>query len=227
MAHYLGALLKYLAALAIFVFSVSRSYAFFSEIAPPDMPWFVWAAMGLTEFGLICWLFVFKLQHHSDSHKTIAVVMIFVCVVAVLFTDAMELAKMFHITVIIAGIYYYVLIVLFAAHLIAFIADFFVGYFANHSFYGAPPQHGGQRAPLKEAERPAYGDGLPEQRSYAASGEVETRGPKGPGLVVRAAAAMVDAGQQVRELAEEKRRQRKEPDPLAEASQEDEADQGS
>ncbi len=136
MSHYLGALFKMLAATAVFVFSVSLSYSFFVAIEPPAMPWFVWAAMGLTEFGLVCWLAVFMLQKHHDAHKTLAFVMVFVCLIAVMFTDAMELARLFGTVFFLANLYYYGLIVLLLAHFLAFVLDFFIGYFSKYSFSG-------------------------------------------------------------------------------------------
>lgn len=135
MAHYLGAFFKYLAAAAILVFSVSLSYSFFVQIAPAHMPWFVWAALGLTEIGLVCWLAVFMMQEHHDAHKTLALIMIFVCLAAVLFTDSVELARLFGTTFFLASIYYYALIVLFAAHLLAFVIDFFISYFSRYAFH--------------------------------------------------------------------------------------------
>lgn len=136
MSHFVGAVFKYLAATAIFVFSLSLSYTYFSAIAPSNMPWFVLAAMGLTEIGFICWLAVFMLQRHNDAHKTIAFLMIFVCMAAVLFTDAVELSHMFGTTFFLTQYYYYGLIILLLAHFLAFALDFFVSYFEKYSFSG-------------------------------------------------------------------------------------------
>ncbi len=161
MSHYIGGFFKYLAALLIFIFSLSLSYTFFSSIAPANMPWFVGAALGLTEFGLICWLAVFMLQEHHDAHKTLALIMIFVCMLAVIFTDAVELARQFGTTFFLASIYYYGLIVVFCAHLLALIIDFFISYFATHSFRGqhpSPPKGGETVDPLEQEY---------EQRTFA------------------------------------------------------------
>lgn len=154
MSHFLGGFFKYLAAALIFVFSVSLSYTFFSSIAPANMPWFTGAALGLTEFGLICWLAVFMLQKHHDVHKTLAFIMIFVCVIAVIFTDAVELARQFGTTFFLASLYYYGLIVVFCAHLLALIVDFFISYFEKVSFHGqhSPAPKGGETVdPLEQA----------------------------------------------------------------------------
>lgn len=136
MSHLLGGLFKYLAAAAIFIFSLSLSYTYFSSIAPRGMPWFTWAALGLTEIGFVCWLAVFMLQKHHDAHKTIAFVMIFVCVAALLFTDAVELSRLFGTSFFLTQFYYYGLIVLLLAHFLAFTLDFFVSYFEKYSFSG-------------------------------------------------------------------------------------------
>lgn len=166
MSHFIGAVFKYLAAAAIFIFSVSLSYTYFSAIAPGNMPWFTWAALGLTEIGFICWLAVFMLQRHNDAHKTIAFLMIFVCVAAVLFTDAVELSRMFGTTFFLTQFYYYGLIVLLLAHFLAFTMDFFVSYFEKYSFSGGGtkirysqngnliPTSGGYNRPLALRNQP-------------------------------------------------------------------------
>lgn len=164
MSHFIGGFFKYLAALLIFVFSVSLSYTFFSSIAPANMPWFTGAALGLTEFGLICWLAVFMLQKHHDMHKTLAMIMIFVCVLAVIFTDAVELARQFGTTFFLSSIYYYGLIVVFCAHLLALIVDFFISYFAVNPFRGqgySPTPRPKHVQETGETERPL------EQASFA------------------------------------------------------------
>ena len=201
MAHYLGAFLKYVAALAIFVFSVSLSYTFFKSIEPAAMPWFVWSALGLTEFGLLCWLFVFILQRHNPAHKTIALIMIFVCLVAVLYTDAVELSSLFHVALIVASIYYYALIVLLLAHLLAFVADFFVGYFTKYSFTGMSPTplHA---QPKNETVRP-YQQGYEQQSaSFAQTATAPT--PRGPGMLTRATSSLAAGIQETADLTSEK-----------------------
>jgi hypothetical protein len=153
MSHYIGGFFKYLAAALIFIFSMSLGFSFFTSIAPANMPWFTLAAMGLTEFGLICWLAVFMLQRHHDAHKTLAFIMIFVCAIAVVGTDAMELARQFGTVFFLAPLYYYGLIVVFCAHLLALITDFFISYFAVHPFTGQPspsPKGGETVDPLEQ-----------------------------------------------------------------------------
>lgn len=195
MSHFLGAVLKYLGALAVLIFSISLSYSFFSAIAPADMPWFVWAAMGLTEFGLLCWLGVFMLQAHQSAHKTLAFVMIFVCLAAVTYTDAMELARLFKFTLFASSVYDYALIVLLIAHFFALVVDFFISYFSKYSFHGD-----GVRAPLKNA---AYEDGYQAQSQSLA--QTATIIPQGPGLATKLAASAVNFKDEVKEIAAEKR----------------------
>ncbi len=199
MAHYLGAFLKYVAALAIFVFSVSLSYTFFRSIEPANMPWFVWSALGLTEFGLLCWLFVFILQRHNPAHKTIALIMIFVCLVAVLYTDAVELSSLFHVSLVVASIYYYALIVLLLAHLLAFVADFFVGYFTKYSFTGMSSAYA---QPKSETVRPYQAGYEPQSASFAQTATAPT--PKGPGVLSRATSSLAAGIQETADLASEK-----------------------
>src|SRR5437762_3059383 len=105
MAHYLGRFFLGLGAAIIFVFSVTLAYSLFISIAPPDMPWFPWAAMGLTEFGLLCWLLGFMLTRHDPAAKTIALLMIFACLLTVVLTDAMELAHLFHVSPLFSDMY--------------------------------------------------------------------------------------------------------------------------
>jgi hypothetical protein len=121
-----GGFIKYVGALIVLIFSVSLGYTFFSHIAPANMPWFVWAAMGLTEIGLIVWLIVFRTSKANDPRKPIAFVMVFVCLIATLFTDAMELSRMFGVVTIIANMYYYCLIGLLVLHFGALVLDEFI-----------------------------------------------------------------------------------------------------
>lgn len=142
MAHLLGKFFEYLAAFLLFSFSVTLGYSFFAEIAPAGMAWFIPAAMGLTEGGLLCWLAVFMLTDHHDMKKTIALVMIFACLVAVLVTDAVELSRWFHVSFIITPYWVYLtLILMFAFHLLAFVGGFFTSYFSVHPF-NSPVQLG-------------------------------------------------------------------------------------
>ncbi len=135
MAHGLGIFFKYLAAFLILSFSVTLGYLFFSSIAPPSIPWFVPAAMGLTEGGLLCWLAVFMLTKHDNAKKVIALLMIAACLVAVLVTDSVELASLFQVNFVITRSWVYLtLILMFAGHMLAFISDFFVSYFREHPF---------------------------------------------------------------------------------------------
>ncbi len=134
MKHKLGVFFKFLSATLLFVFSLSLGYLYFSAIAPASMPWFTPAAMGLTEFGMIGWLFVFTLERHHDAKKTVALIMIFACLLATLTIDCTELAHLIHIEVVITSYVYFVLIAMFAFHFLAFISDFLIGYFAVHPF---------------------------------------------------------------------------------------------
>ncbi len=138
MAHYLGKFFEYLAAFLVFIFSITLGYTFFASIAPPNMAWFIPAAMGLTEAGLLCWLAVFMLEKHHDAKKTVALVMVFACLLAVLVIDGVELAKLLGQQLIITQYVFIVLVFMFALHMLAFIGNFFIGYFSIHSFTGEP-----------------------------------------------------------------------------------------
>jgi hypothetical protein len=200
MAHYLGAFLKYVAALVIFIFSVSLSYTFFSHIAPHNMPWFTWSALGLTEFGLLLWLFVMILQRHVPASKTIALVMVGICFAGVLFTDAMELADMFGIALIVAGVYYYGLIGLLCAHLLAFVIDILVGYFSKYSFFAT---HSPTAQPKAEAER-QYQQGYEQHAASFAQTATEPAAPKGPGVLSRATSSLAASVVEAKDLTSEK-----------------------
>lgn len=121
--HYVGAFVKYVGAAAVLVLSISLSLVMFGSIAPHGMPWFPWAALGLTDGGFVGWLIVFRATKYHAAHKSVAFVMIWVCLIAVLFTDAMELAKMFQIAPLFAGLYYYALIALLLGHFLALAID--------------------------------------------------------------------------------------------------------
>ncbi len=171
MSHYLGRFFMFLGAAIVFVFSVSLSYSLFSSIQPANMPWFVWAAMGLTEFGLLCWIAVFMLTKHHPAEKTVAILMIFACLMTVFVTDAIELAHLFGLSVIFAQVYYYVLIVMLLAHLGAFVTDWFIWYFSipGHSFTerATIPAHSQPRGNLIPAQQMrAPGNLIPSQVQF-------------------------------------------------------------
>lgn len=153
--HYVGGFLKYLGALAVVIVSISLSFAMFGSITPPDMPWFPWASLGLTDIGFLIWLIVFRTmalrEEHGQiqpeklqvfyRHKSVAFIMVWICLFAVLFTDAMELGKMFHIVPLFAGMYYYAFIGLLLAHMLALAVDEFISEDAKSKrLYGTPPQ---------------------------------------------------------------------------------------
>lgn len=203
--HYVGGFLKYCAAAVIFVFSISLSYSFFTSIAPPRMPWFVWTALGLTEIGFLLWLASFRMQRHSDAHKAIAFVMVLVCGTAILYTDAMELASLFYLTTLFSNLYYYALIVLLLIHFGAFALDEFLKegekYSRVHGNYGnlIPIQaRNGNLIPTY----PQNGNLIPEgdlrplalARPKEATGEIETIRMEQTGKLVKRGVNAVKKG---------------------------------
>jgi len=138
MAHYIGLFFKGLGTLLLFAASVALSYTFFSSIAPPHIPWFVYAAMGLTEGGLLCWAAWFKWGRHDDLDKGIALIVIFLCFVATIVIDTTELARIFGANFTgfnMQALAFYTIVIMFVAHMLAFIASMLVPYFRQYPFF--------------------------------------------------------------------------------------------
>lgn len=160
-----GQFLKYVGALIVLAFSVSLGYTFFNVIAPSNMPWFTWVALGLTEVGFIIWLFTFRTTSPSDPKKPVALVMVLVCLFATLYTDAMELARMFHAVTIFANMYYYALIGLLLVHFVAIVIDEFINEntkFQRLKGYAAEPYY----IPQQQEQVANYQEGYLPQASY-------------------------------------------------------------
>lgn len=138
MKHCLGVFFKLVATILILVFMVTLEYLYFVKITPAGMPWFPFAGMGLTSFGLICWLFAFLLERHHPEIKTIMLLMIVACLVASISTAAVELAALLHMEVIITQYIYWLLIVMLCLHAVALISIPFVNYFTVHPFDETP-----------------------------------------------------------------------------------------
>ena len=142
MAHVLGSFAKWAIVIVALGFSITLSYMFFQAIAPPDKPWFPYAALALTEGGFILWLIVFMLTRHHPVHKSIALVMTCACAFCSLVVAGYEfyglMAAHYDIasnTWLLQGVSI-LLEVIFAFHVIALILDLFASYFAKpgHAF---------------------------------------------------------------------------------------------
>ena len=142
MAHVLGLTAITLAALAVFGLSVTFSYSFFATIAPPDKPWFPFLGLGLTEGGFFLWMIGFLLTRHHPIHKTVALLMVLACALCSLVIAGWEfyslLADHYHLASdkgALQGISL-LLVIIFVSHVVAFIIDLFVWYFAQpgHEF---------------------------------------------------------------------------------------------
>lgn len=130
MAHVLGLFLEVGGAIAAIGLSAVLSFMFFTSIAPPDLTWFPYAAMSLTEGGLIVWGGVFMLQRPNSFKKTVALVMAFGCGLASFVVAGSELDVLIHHTDIsndagLTGTITNVLVVIFALHLIMFLLTIF------------------------------------------------------------------------------------------------------
>ncbi len=137
MSHVLGTIAKWGIILVAVGFSIALSYMFFLTIAPPDKPWFPWAALSLTEGGFILWMVVFMLTHHSPVAKSLALVMTCACAVCSLSVAGYEFYMLLAVKYDIAqntGVIQTVSIlleVIFCFHFIALIIDLFASYFAR------------------------------------------------------------------------------------------------
>jgi hypothetical protein len=161
----------------VLVLSVSLSFTMFSSIAPPDMPWFAWAALGLTDGGFLGWLIVFRMIKYHGAHKSVAFVMIWVCLAAVLFTDAMELARMFHIAPIFAGMYYYALIALLLGHFLALAIDELISESQKYE-----QQHGLSPAP-QPTQRITEDRQPKDEQTFEQRATRSLPSPRGPGFL--------------------------------------------
>lgn len=142
MAHVLGLTAIGFAALAVLGLSVTLSYQFFSTIAPPDKPWFPFLGLGLTEGGFLLWMVGFLFTRHHPVHKTVALLMVVACALCSLTIAGWEFYSMlsdhYHLASdkgALQGISM-LLLVIFMAHIVAFIVDLFTWYFVQpgHEF---------------------------------------------------------------------------------------------
>lgn len=83
---YIGAGIKFLAATVVFIFLGLRSLDFFTFTTPAEQWYLAYLGWGLTGGGVIAYLLVFLWDADTELKKTIAIIMLGVCVIGELVT---------------------------------------------------------------------------------------------------------------------------------------------
>lgn len=130
--HWLATIAKSAATVVVLLLSAILSYTFFKSISPPGMDVFPFAALSLTEGGLVIWLLIFSAMKHHVINSLIALIMIGACLITTLVITFAELIQLFqdHSLVDNATVVNGTLIlleVMLGLHLVAAMADFLVG----------------------------------------------------------------------------------------------------
>ncbi len=130
--NWLSVVMKVVFGLAALLLSAILSYTFFSGIEPAGMSIFPFAALTLTEGGLVAWMLIFSAMKHHSIKSLIALLMVGGCLVTTITVTFAELVQLFqdHTLVSNATIKNGTLIlleVMLAAHILATISDFLIG----------------------------------------------------------------------------------------------------
>lgn len=83
---YIGAGIKVLIAAVVFAFLGLKSLDFFTFTTPADQSFYAYLGFGLTGGGVIAYLLVFMWDADTDLKKTVAIVMLAVCIIGELAT---------------------------------------------------------------------------------------------------------------------------------------------
>lgn len=83
---YIGAGIKVLIAAVVFAFLGLKSLDFFTFTTPADQWFYAYLGFGLTGGGVIAYLLVFMWDADTDLKKTVAIVMLAVCIIGELAT---------------------------------------------------------------------------------------------------------------------------------------------
>ena len=83
---YIGAGIKILIAAVVFAFLGLKSLDFFTFTTPADQWFYAYLGFGLTGGGVIAYLLVFMWDADTDLKKTVAIVMLMVCIIGELAT---------------------------------------------------------------------------------------------------------------------------------------------
>jgi hypothetical protein len=130
--HGFAQVLKIGATLAALLLSGILSFSYFSSISPAGMAVFPFAALSLTEGGLIVWTLIFTSMKHHRINSLIALVMIIACFVTTVTVTLAELIQLFqdhaliNNQIVINGTLI-LLEIMLGCHLLAAMSDFLIG----------------------------------------------------------------------------------------------------
>jgi hypothetical protein len=130
--HWLAVIVKVALGVTVLLLSGILSYSFFQSIKPAGMDVFPFAALSLTEGGLIAWIVIFSTMKHHVINSLIALLMIGACFITTIVVTFAELIVIFqdHSLVDNATIKNGTLILLeimLALHVLAAVSDFLIG----------------------------------------------------------------------------------------------------
>lgn len=132
--NWLAGLMKAALGLAALLLSALLSFTFFGAISPTGMAVFPFAALTLTEGGLVGWLIIFVCMVHHKVSGLIAVLMILFCFITTITVTFAELIQMFqdHSLVssdIVRNGTLILLEVMLGLHVLAALSDFMIAKF--------------------------------------------------------------------------------------------------
>ncbi len=130
--HWLSLVIKTVLGLAALLVSAILSYTFFNSIKPAGMVVFPFAALSLTEGGLIGWILIFSSMRHHPIKGLIALIMIIACAVTTIAVTFAELIVLFQDHSLIDNMTVkngslILLEIMLAVHIIAALSDFLIG----------------------------------------------------------------------------------------------------
>jgi len=130
--HWLSIVIKTVLGLAALLVSAILSYTFFNSIKPEGMDVFPFAALSLTEGGLIGWILIFSTMRHHPIKGLIALIMVIASAVTTIAVTFAELIVLFQDHSLIDNMTIkngtlILLEIMLAAHIIAALSDFLIG----------------------------------------------------------------------------------------------------
>jgi len=141
--NWLAIVVKVVLGLAAILISAILSYTFFLGIEPAGMAIFPFAALTLTEGGVLGWMLIFAGMKHHRIKSLIALLMVVFSVITTLVVTFAELIQLFndHSLVSNATVKNGTLVLLeimLGAHIVAAISDFLIGKIESIMSSGAP-----------------------------------------------------------------------------------------
>lgn len=140
--HWLSLVIKTVLGLAALLVSAILSYTFFNSIKPAGMDVFPFAALSLTEGGLIGWILIFSTMRHHPIKGLIALIMVIASAVTTIAVTFAELIVLFQDHSLIDNMTVkngtlILLEIMLAAHILAALSDFLIG--KMEVLIGQPP----------------------------------------------------------------------------------------